>query len=82
MANGPADAVPAGEAEDRTEDGDAEEEEEEILVYDIETHKYTRSNIRWTYGFLFYANMSLNFDHGAMPAAAKALMVGLDLTAP
>jgi hypothetical protein len=26
--------------------------------------------------------MSLNFDHGAMPAATKALEVGLDLTAP
>ena len=77
--NGLADAVPAG-AEDRKEDG--EEEEKEITVYDIETHNYTRKNIRWTYAFLFYANMSLNFDHGAMPAAAKALMSGLDLTAP
>ena len=35
-----------------------------------------------TYAFLFYANMSLNFDHGAMPAATKALEVGLDLTPP
>lgn len=79
IRNRPADVI-RGDEEDSKEQG--EEEDKEITVYDIETHEYTRSGIRWTYAFLFYANMSLNFDHGAMPAAAKALMAGLDLTAP
>jgi len=57
------------------------EEEDEITIYDIENPKYTKRKINWTYAFLFYINMSLNFDHGAMPAGTKALEVGLDLTA-
>lgn len=69
------------EEEKKEEDGE-DDAEKEVTVYDIETHKYTRRNINLTYAFLFYANMSLNFDHGAMPAAAKALEVGLDLTTP
>lgn len=56
-------------------------QEKEITVYDITTHAYTRKNINMTYAFLFYANMSLNFDHGAMSAATKALELSLDLTA-
>jgi len=55
------------------------EEENEITIYDIENPKYTKRKINWTYAFLFYINISLNFDHGAMPAGAKALEVGLDL---
>ena len=57
------------------------EDEEEITIYDIENPKYTKRKINLTYAFLFYINMSLNFDHGAMPAATKALEIGLDLTA-
>ena len=34
-----------------------------------------------TYYFLFYANMSLNFDHGAMSAGTKALEDGLNVNA-
>lgn len=57
------------------------DDEDEITIYDIENPKYTKRNINATYAFLFYINMSLNFDHGAMPAAVKALEVGLDLNA-
>jgi hypothetical protein len=45
--------------------------EKEITVYDITTHSYTRENINKTFAFLFYANMSLNLDHGAMSAGTK-----------
>lgn len=63
------------------EEQDRSTEEEEITIYDIENPKYSKQSINLTYAFLFYINMSLNFDHGAMPAATKALEVGLDLNA-
>lgn len=52
-----------------------------MTVYDITTYKYDRKYIDYTFAFLFYANMSLNFDHGAMSAGTKALEEGLDVNA-
>ena len=66
--------------EDKKEEQELNQEKE-VTVYDITTFKYTRKNIDLTYAFLFYANMSLNFDHGAMSAGTKALEEGLDVNA-
>ena len=63
------------------EDELTSEETKEITIYDIESPKYVKKNVNLTYMFLFYINMSLNFDHGAMPAATKNLEVTLDLNA-
>jgi len=46
-------------------------EEEEISIYDIKETHFDKSKVKLTYCLLFYINMSLNYDHGTMPAGTK-----------
>ena len=57
------------------------DEEAEITIYDIKELQFDKSKVNLTYCFLFYINMSLNYDHGTMPSATKDLQVHLDLNA-
>ena len=57
------------------------DEDDEISIYDLREMHFDKSKVNLTYFFLFYINMSLNYDHGTMPSATKDLQTHLDLNA-